>query len=230
MPIPLIIPLAVGLGGYLAANRIRKCVLKVAILGPEESGKSTLIELLKNGSVKESNYKHTGLREAVPEFEAFWTKNRKIRGTYITVNSESGIIEKLSDLIPDFGNLNKDKGQDVSGGSESMFRYKQLMRGKDFIFFLINAEKFLTDECERRDVFSRLDFIHNNRVYKGELIILATHVDKVQHDINTIHSLLKNTVKDKPYSVIFENIKCINLFEKCAGIQIQKCFKLKENE
>ncbi|SMG25636.1 hypothetical protein [Fibrobacter sp. UWB13] len=224
MPAPLIIALAAPVVADVV-NRLRKTKIKIAILGSEESGKSTFIELLQNGVVKKKDYRYTGLRASVPEFEAFWTKKNKFLRTDLAVNTAAGAWEKFKDLFPDFGNLNKNQGQDIPGGTELMNRYSSLMKGKNVVFFLINVEKFLTNESERKDVLARLEFIYNNRDDEGNFIVLVTHIDKVKEDETQIRSQLKMFLKDKMYSRIFEETKFLNLLDEHAGDEIRKCFR-----
>ena len=103
MPLPLI-PILWTVGTAVASaivNRTRKTKLKIAVIGPEEGGKTAFINLLKNGTVKKDEpYRNTGLNEALLEFEAFWSVENSVLRTDIAVNSEAGLWEKIKDFVP----------------------------------------------------------------------------------------------------------------------------------
>lgn len=218
------IPVAVGVGIAGAVNRARKTKLEIAILGPEASGKTTLIELLSEGKVEDTVYHQTGTQEVCPEFEAFWTKSNKIRRTDITVNSDSHWWQEIKNLFPDKGWL-KNNGQDIPGGEEIVNNYEKLMKKKDIVFFLINVKDFFDNEEACEEVLARLEFL--SRHYKEDMskfIVLATHIDKVGKTEEEIKNGIRNRLKDKPYSNIIGNLKCINLVGDSAGDDIRKCF------
>ncbi|WP_163438838.1 hypothetical protein [Fibrobacter succinogenes] len=218
------IPVAVGLGVTGAVNRWRKTKLEIAVLGPEASGKTTLIELLSKGKVENRLYRQTGIQEICPEFEAFWTKPNMFFCTDITVNSDSHWWQEIKNLFPDIGKF-KNNGQDIPGGEEIVNNYEKLMEKKDFVFFLINVKEFFDKEDVSEDVLARLEFL--SRHYENDMskfIVLATHIDKVGKTEEEIKNGIRNKVKDKPYSNIIGNLKCINLVGDSAGDDIRKCF------
>ena len=219
MPLPSIPIILTALAASAAANRARKTKLKIAVIGPEEGGKTAFINLLKNGKVKDEPYRSTGLNEALSEFEAFWSVENSVTRTDIAVNSEAGLWEKIKDFIPG----EQHGGKDMPGEKGLMREYKKLLEGKDFSFFLFNVKRYFDEKNYQKDVNIRLDFLNYN-VKPENLIVVATHIDQVNENINDISRKFRDLVNGKNFGDVLKNVKYINLLDENAGKEMRKCF------
>lgn len=217
-----LIPILCTAGTAVASaivNRVRKKKLKIAVIGPEEGGKTAFIKLLEYGRVKDAPYKHTGLNEPLLEIEAFWTKENKWLRTDFAINSDAGLWEKIKDFIP--GDQHGSK--DIPGEKGLLSDYKKLLEGKHYSFFFFNIKRYFEERDYERDVNSRLDFL-NDYLHSKNLIVVATHIDQINEGVNKIASRFKEMVKDKPYIDVLKNVKYINLLDDKAGEEMRKCF------
>lgn len=217
--IPIITGVVSSVVGGLTAWRIRKKKLKIAVIGPEEGGKTAFIKLLEYGQVKDASYKQTGLNESLLEIEAFWTKENKLLRTDIAINSDAGLWEKIKDFIPgdQYG------GKDIPGEIRLLPDYKKILEGKLYSFFFFNIKRYFDENEYKKDVNCRLDFL-NDYLHCKNLIVVATHIDEINEDVNKIASTFKDMVKDKPYIDVLKNVKYINLLDEKAGEEMRKCF------
>lgn len=222
MPLPLI-PILWTVGTAVASavvNRTRKTKLKIAVIGPEEGGKTAFINLLKNGTVKKDEpYRNTGLNEALLEFEAFWSVENSVLRTDIAVNSEAGLWEKIKDFVPG----EQHGGKDIPGEKGLTSDYKKLLEGKDFSFFFFNIKRYFDEKKYQKDVNSRLDWL-NYYVKPDDLIVVATHIDQMNENINDISRKFRDLVKGKDFGNVLKNVKYINLLDENAGEEMRKCF------
>ena len=221
MPAPLVILAYVAGSALIGAigNRVRKTKLKIAVIGPEEGGKTTFVELLKKGCVKDEAYRQTNLSESLPEFEAFWTKKNKLRRVDIAVNSDVGIKTFFKDFKPGM----RYGGKDIPGDKGLMSEYKKLLEKKDFSFFFFNIQRYFDEDGYKNDVNCRFDFL-TDYLHQDGIIVVATHIDKIDGNINVISQKFKDMIKEKPYAGVLKNVKYINLLDCNAGSEIRKCF------
>lgn len=219
MPLPLIPIILAALATSAAANRARKTKLKIAVIGPEEGGKTAFINLLKNGKVKDGPYRNTGMNEALLEFEAFWSVENSVLRTDIAVNSEAGLWEKIKDFVPG----EQHGGKDIPGEEGLTSDYKKLLEGKDFSFFFFNIKRYFDEKNYQKDVNIRLDWL-NYYVKPDDLIVVATHIDQMNENINDISRKFRDLVKEKDFGNVLKNIKYINLLDENAGEKMRKCF------
>lgn len=222
MPLPLI-PILWTVGTAVASavvNRTRKTKLKIAVIGPEEGGKTAFIKLLKYGKInKDEPYRNTGLNESLLEFEAFWSIENSIKRTDIAVNSDADFWEDLKDFIPGEQHGSKD----IPGEKGLTSEYKNLLEGKDFSFFFFNIKQYFDEKNYQKDVNARLDFL-NYYVKPENLIVIATHIDQINKNVNDISRKFRELVKGKAFLNVLKNVKFINLLDENAGEEMRKCF------
>lgn len=149
---PLIWHMLIGLAGLLVSIGINKLLLpakeeNIAILGTEQSGKTTLWNRICQGGIQCGQT--IGANE-VPE---------KI----VTIN---GIERRIKQSVDIAG------GEEMVGRY-----YQELIEKNDMIIFLFDIQKFLEDQDVTDDVKMRLKKIHNHMNEERTFHVVGTHID-----------------------------------------------------
>ena len=166
--------------------------VKLAILGPNEAGKTTLWNYFA-GKPFSPIYKQTEGKETI-SFEAYgvvWT------------------TQKPKDY--------KVKGHDINGNEDYIRIYwKDLIKDSDMIIFVFNANKYLENELEyQRDVNQRLQFVKSTIEKqtdgkKRKVWLLGSYADKLKNREEDWKKII-NLINKKPYRDISNNSGCYNL-------------------
>lgn len=202
-PLPIIIVI-LGLGGMLYilfSGKSPTTIFKneeevnIAILGPNESGKTTLWNYLK-GKPFSKKYEET---------------EGKIKISFVTKN----IIWTVEN--PDnAGNKIKCKGVDING-TEDFIRteWEEIIKNANMIIFIFNAYNYLYEINYQRDVNQRMQFIkstiekHDNEKKRG-IWLLGSHADLLTNKKKEWKKVIE-IIKTKPYCEISNNNACIDL-------------------
>lgn len=229
MPIPLIIAAAVGGTSLVTAvaNRLRQKKLNVSIIGPTAAGKNVLIDILRTGKVPDNDeYQGSVGMSKLEEFEAYWTKENVVFGTYFTVNALSNQIR--GDLLPDW--IVKKNGFDIAGDQAYVELYKDLVKDRDAVFFVFDVAKYLSDAEYETLVKAELDFVYENS-NKGNdvnLIMLGSHADLARKQMKlTTEKMVSDkfimTLTGKAYRTMsVKNMRFLNFLDQKSVEEIRK--------
>jgi GTPase SAR1 family protein len=141
----------------------------IAILGTKGSGKTTLLNVLRGKSYEKPDI------TSYDKYKEF--VYNKQNGNSVTIR----------------------QGVDIGGGSSFRIHYEPMIENADVVFFLFDISKWKTNEEDRREIRSRLQFVTEKCIKNDKfLVTLLTHPDILNTDeIKTILSQYKNDVCER---------------------------------
>jgi len=139
--------------------------LSIAILGTKGAGKTTLLNTLRNKA---------GEKTFVTSYESYQDFDyKKADGTIVHIQ----------------------KGWDIGGGNLYKKEYESMIENADLVFYLFDINKLIEDEEEKREIYSRLEFITRKCISnKKRLVTLLTHSDKLKRDLQEVMRLYRDDV------------------------------------
>ena len=189
----------VGGGGYFMGKKAKEWAkangrkkVKLAILGPNEAGKTTLWNYFA-GKPSSPIYEQTEGIQTI-SFKAsniVWT----------TINPKYFKVE----------------GPDINGNGDYIRNYwRKIIKNSDMIIFVFNAKNYLDNEHEyQRDVNQRLQFVKStiDKQTDGntrKVWLLGSFADKLKNRKEDWEKII-DIIKTKPYCDISNNSACFNL-------------------
>lgn len=137
----------------------------IAVLGTQGSGKTTLLNILRSKSHEKPDV------TSYDKYKEF---------VYTKQNGNRIIIRE---------------GIDIGGGPSFKIHYEPMIKDADIVFFLFDINKWETNEEDRREIRSRIQFITEKCIkYNRFLITFLTHSDKKNPD--DINKILLNYKSD----------------------------------
>ncbi|WP_264521158.1 hypothetical protein [Flavobacterium sp. N1994] len=172
------------IGGAIAGGSFKNNKrIGLGIFGMQNSGKTTIFNFLRN----ENEGPGTSIRD-LSEIEFKLENGKRL---YIK------------------------KGVDIGGGEEFIKKnYGPMLldNNYDVYFFVFNSFEYLNKTNEQRDVDARIDFIKKKNNNKMKIILIGSHFDKFKINESIVRNEIKEKVKDKVYSDLFnENLVLIDL-------------------
>lgn len=158
----------------------------IAILGTKDSGKTTLLNILRGKSYEKPDV------TSYDKYKEFVYK--KQNGNSVTIR----------------------QGVDIGGGPSFRIHYESMIENADVVFFLFDINKWKDNEEDRREIRSRLQFITEKCIKNGKyLVTLLTHPDLLNTDeIETILSQYKNDICERnngSYKAAVVDYPCVPL-------------------
>ena len=182
--IPLVTLLLAGTGTIILAAKFFGTQGKsIGVLGMKEAGKTQLYR-----NLQDSPYNNSDEGTATDDYDSFTFKygDREI------------IISA---------------GRDIGGGEQYIKAYyAEMIKEKDIIFFVFNAEKYKSDRRYSDAVKSRMDFIWRHmknkyiedEIIRTKLVTIGSHLDKIDENKRSgVLEFFQNDVSDKEYSPMF---------------------------
>lgn len=167
----------------------------LAILGPNEAGKTTLWNFLK-GSTASKVYQETDGKEAL-SFVA------------------SSIIWNAVKLDEPIERL-KFTGYDINGNGDFIRTdWEKIIEKSNMIIFVFNSYKYLNSEDYQRDINQRMQFVYSTvrKQTDGKnrgIWLLGSYADKLDNKKKDWERII-GIIKTKPYCDISHNNACVNL-------------------
>jgi GTPase SAR1 family protein len=170
-------------------------IVKLAILGPNEAGKTTLWNYIMN-KPSSKVYKETegSVRMRFYASDKFWD----------AIKPENSNIEV------------KFFGDDINGNGDFMRRdWERLINDSNMILFVFNASKYLKYADYQRDINQRIQFVKSTidkrkDGQKREVWILGSYADMLSNRKDDWNKII-GIINKKPYCDISHNNACLNL-------------------
>lgn len=169
--------------------------VNLAILGPNEAGKTTLWNFLKG----------------TPDCKGYHETEGKIALSFVA----SAIV--WTAIKPDKPESKpKFTGYDINGNGDFIRTdWEKLIKKSNMVFFVFNAYKYLNNTEYQRDVNQRMQFVHSTvgkqtDGNKRDIWLLGSYADKLS-DRKKDWAKIIGIIKTKPYCEISHNNACVNL-------------------
>lgn len=172
--------------------------VNLAILGPNEAGKTTLWNYLKG----------------VPFSKEYFETDGKTRVSFVSSN-KTWYTKKSNNSEEKI----KFSGYDINGNGDFIkVEWEELIKESDMIIFIFNANKYLFDIDYQRDVNQRMQYVKytidkQNDGRKRNVWLLGSYADLLSNKKEQWRKII-DIIKTKPYSSISHNNACVNLTNK----------------
>lgn len=167
----------------------------LAILGPNEAGKTTLWNFLK-GSTASKVYQQTEDKEAIS----------------FVASSKTWNAVKLDETEEKL----RFTGYDINGNGDFIRKYwEMLIENSNMIIFVFNSYKYLHCVDYQRDINQRMQFIYSTVCKQTDekkrgIWLLGSYADKLGNKKKDWERII-GIIKTKPYCDISHNNACVNL-------------------
>lgn len=180
--------------------------VNLAILGPNEAGKTTLWNFFRG----------------TPDYKDYHETEGTISVSFITSNIVWTAIK------PDKSESKlKFKGYDINGNGDFIRRdWEKLIEKSNMVIFVFNAYEYLKNTDYQRDINQRMQFVHSTVVKQTDgtkrgIWLLGSYADKLSDRKKDWETII-DIIKKKPYCEISNNNACINLTN---GDELKKYYK-----
>lgn len=196
--IPVLVGLAIVIGGPMIWRLTRLKGNNIAILGPKGSGKTTFLNYLRG--INSTAQEGTG-REDYKTFTFTLNDGKKIK-----IKS----------------------GTDIGGGANYKALYEKMIKDSDAVIIVFDVNRYLNDkkgsEADKRNyqqlTHVRFKLIHDKIIEtKGKIdperiAVIGSHKDETGKDNEKLRQLFSESIKDKVYRDALVNCHFCNLTDK----------------
>lgn len=149
---------------------------------------------------------------------------------YVNEGTSTDPYESFSVKLEN-GRMFIDRGVDIGGGESYLSQYPQLINDADIVFFIFNANLYLTNDEYKNKTNVRFDFVYRH-IGETKCCIIGSHSDvyRLNNSNNPIEAI-RNMVFDeneypKKYKELLNtNFVCTNLTDEKSVKKILSKFK-----